>query len=404
MKRSKGNQSRPGGFDDLSALVGGIEESFSETMRRPPLDGDRLFHWTYCYSDAEFKNIMIKLFINAEIPQHLIYIYDKTGFMVSEEGYKRLSKKERNEIRKANLEYDVVEEETDGDVYKLSDYDDSGLSDETDPLIQALYVLGNFIERNINSGEYKIDVQKFVCGYLIVRAYRLVRAVFRSQRYTTAEEQLVLVRSLYEIYCKLTYATSSKRNAQYLLDSDFGLAFGNYDVLVKNGKPKRHLLIHKKTRRIIPRTRSFYEYISSSHFKEDIDLFEALYEYLSSFVHSGSRHIFKSWTDQKAGFSLTHDNDEYFKAFIAILTCFVSSMIMQSLLSLRSISRVSKWDISLFGYVTRKIITESSAPKESEIAELFPRMKARAGVLPAKVANLAHSKKRASRPAFSSKS
>ena len=341
-----------------------------------------MFYWSFCYSDSEFKDMTIKLMLHAKIPQHLIYIFDTTGFMVNERGYKRLSKEEKEEIKQANAQYAALEEEGKEEVYKLSDYEDFESTD--DPLVNALYVFGNFIERNINSGLYKVDNQRFMCSYLIVCAYRIVRAIFRSQRYTTSEEALVLVRSLYEIYCKLCYAIHSKKNAKYLFDSDFGLAFGVYEVLRKDGVLKRNILVHKKTRKTIPRTRSFYEYVSSSPFAEDNELFSVLYEYLSSFVHSGSRHIFKAWIDRE-GFALTQTEDENFKVFVSMLTCFISSMVMQALLKLRPISKFSKWDISLFCYVTRQILSNVGTPDHSEISGLLPMIKARAAILPAKV-------------------
>jgi hypothetical protein len=368
--------------EKIKRILAGVESSFFDVMRRHPKEGDRSFYWSYCYSNSEFKDMTIKIMLHAKTPQHLIYIFDKTGFMVNEHGYKRLSKEEKEEIKQANARYAALEEDGKGEIYKLSDYEDFESTD--DPLVNALYVFGNFIERNINSGLYKVDDQRFICSYLIVRAYRIVRAIFRSQRYTTSEEALVLVRSLYEIYCKLCYAIHSKKNAKYLFDSDFGLAFGVYEVLRKDGVFKRNILVHKRTRKTIPRTRSFYEYVSSSPFAEDAGLFSILYEYLSSFVHSGSRHIFKAWIDGE-GFALTQTEDENFKVFVSLLTCLISSMIMQALLKLRPISKFSKWDISLFCYVTRQILANVGTLDHSEISDLLPMIKARAAVLPARV-------------------
>lgn len=361
-----------------------VEHRFFDAMRRPPEAGDRPLYWSYCYSESEFKSFMITSFLQADIPQRLIYIYDKTNFIVSKQSYKRLTKEEKREIRAAGREYDDLAAQSEEAIYKLSDYDETGI-DSDDPLKNALYIFGNFIDRNVNSGDYIIDIQRFICGYLVVRSYRIVRAIFRSHKHTTSEETIVLIRSLYEIYCKLVYATRSKRNAQYLLDSDFGLVAGKFEILVRDGKQRRNILVNRKSQKQIPRNRSFYEYISASRHPEDKELFEVLYEYLSSFVHSGSRHIFKTWADRKSGFLLTHDNDDYFKAFISMLTCVISSMIMQNLLSLKKISEVSRWDISLFCFVTRKIALESGTIDNSEIAQIFPRLKARAAVLPSKI-------------------
>jgi hypothetical protein len=365
----------------LAELVSRIEGDFIEEMRRQPTEHDRLFYWSYCYSDAEFKNQMIELMLQAKIPQRLIYIYDKTGFMVNDEGYKRLSNSEKKEIRLVSLQFDALSSEGTPNVYAPEDYNSFGPT-EGDPLIQAIYILGNFIERNINSGAYNIDERKFVCSYLLVRAFRIVRAIFRSKRYSTSEESLVLLRSLYEIYCKLVYAVHSPSNAIYLLDSDFGLATGNYEFLRKNGKIDRHVLVHKKTGRTIPRNRSFYEYISCSRFPEDVELFDVLYDYLSSFVHSGSRHVLKTWVDRRVGFSLTNEGDEQLKVFVLILTSFTCSLIMHAILQLRGISRTSRWDMSLFCRTMRGILSEIGTPAESEISHLLPKIKARAAILP----------------------
>jgi hypothetical protein len=237
MNRSKKQKSKTVDIPNLSELMEQVKHSFFEAMCRPPEDGDRIFHWSYCYSDAEFNALTITTMLRANIPQRLIYIFDKTGFMVSKEAYKRLTNEEKEEIRLARLEYDALDSRNRENVYKPSDYDETGI-EEDDPLKNALYVFGNFIERNVNSGRHSIDVQRFVCAYLLVRTYRIVRAIFRSQKYTTTEEALVLVRSLYEIYCKLVYATRSKLNAKYLMDSDFGLSSGEYEVLIKDGKSR----------------------------------------------------------------------------------------------------------------------------------------------------------------------
>jgi hypothetical protein len=366
---------------DLSGVIDEMEHRFHKVMHRPPMPNDRVMYWTYCYSEAEIKRQTIQNMLEAGIPPHLIYIFDKTGFAVAQEGFKRLSRKEKKEIKDAAREYEKLHETNEQPKYDPSDYNDTDF-DDADPLINVLYTLGNFIDRNINSDQYKLDDQRFVCAYLVVRAFRIVRAIFRSQRFTTSEESLVLVRSLYEVYCKLCYAIKSKRNALYLFDSDFGLAFGHYEFLQKNGKSNRHILVHKKTRKEIPRTRSFFEYISSSPFPEDTELFSPLYEYLSSFVHSGSRHIFKAWPDQQTGFQLTTTNDENFGVFVSMLTGLVAAMIMLALLRLRDISHVSRWDIHLFCYATRHILLETTTTAGSEIFELYPKIKARVALLP----------------------
>jgi len=85
MNRTTKHKSRTPGIPNLSELTEQIEDNFFEAMHRPPRDGDRLFYWTYCYSDAEISSQMIATMLRANIPQRLIYVYDKTGLMVSDE-------------------------------------------------------------------------------------------------------------------------------------------------------------------------------------------------------------------------------------------------------------------------------------------------------------------------------
>jgi hypothetical protein len=124
---------------ELTQALKDIEERFFEFMRRPVCTNDRFLFWSYSYSDTEFNDNMIKTMLQARIPQNLIYIYDKTGFMVNNQGYKRLSKEERKEIRNAALEYDALKEENSQEIYNLADYDDFE-SIENNPLVQVLYI------------------------------------------------------------------------------------------------------------------------------------------------------------------------------------------------------------------------------------------------------------------------
>jgi hypothetical protein len=200
---------------------------------------------------------------------------------------------------------------------------------------------------------------------------------------------MVLIRSLYEIYCKLIFASTSESNAKYLIDSDLGFSSGEYEILEKNGKLKRNFLIHKKTKKILPRNRSFYEYIASSPFKDDGELFSSLYEYLSSFTHSGTRRIFSAWVEQE-GFSLINPHDEQLKIFAEIITCIISAMIMQLLLRSRNLSDVTRWDIKLFCYAIRKMSRELQPGDHPEVRSLLPKILARAASLPRKAPKPLH--------------
>lgn len=65
MNHSPKRRSRTHGIPNLSELTEQIEHGFFEAMRRPPREGDRLFYWSYCYSDAEVRMLMIANMLRA---------------------------------------------------------------------------------------------------------------------------------------------------------------------------------------------------------------------------------------------------------------------------------------------------------------------------------------------------
>ena len=231
---------------------------FCETFHREMTEEDRFFYWSSVYSDEEFKNLNIKIMIDAGIPESHIYAYEKTGLMVTEEGYKNLSIKDKKALHKAGKEHDKHPNK--GRIYNKADYDSDWLEPDGSFTI-ALYIFSQFVEKNINSGQKPLGYERFISGYLVVRAYRLLRCIFRSKKYSTSEENLALIRSIYEIYCKLVFSSRSEANAKYLVDSDFGLIIGTHEILTKNGKKRRNILVDKETKQEIPRFVSFLSLI-----------------------------------------------------------------------------------------------------------------------------------------------
>lgn len=121
-----------------------------------------------------------------------------------------------------------------------------------------------------------------------------------------------------------------------------------------------------------------------SPFDEDVGLFETLYEYLSSFVHSGSRHIAKVWTNGN-GFVLINEHDEALKVVVDLLACFICGMIMQVISRSEHSSGTSRWDMTLFCYSMRKIIEDVGTPDNSELVFIIDKLKRRAKSFPTQV-------------------
>jgi hypothetical protein len=237
--------------------------------------------------------------------------------MVSKEGWKNLSAEEKEEIEQAADEYEALREEAGGDIYEAQKYAPTDL-DSNNPFISNLYIIGNFIERNVNDGRLKPNNKHFAVSFLIVRAYRLIRALYRMEKYSTAEERFILLRALYEVYCKIVYCLSAEDNAEHLFAIDFGLTIGSHELLTIKGITKRSKVIDKESGKIYDRYVKFRDLISFSKRKTDLPLFDSLYEFLSSFVHSGSRHVRSMLNADLSAFELTQE-DESVAVFVSVI-------------------------------------------------------------------------------------
>ncbi|AZO24854.1 MAG: hypothetical protein E5W38_03210 [Mesorhizobium sp.] len=60
-------------------------------------------------SEEEMKSAIKKVMLAAGTPQHFIYAYEKTGFMVTENGYRNMSREDRAEYDHAIDEYFEME-------------------------------------------------------------------------------------------------------------------------------------------------------------------------------------------------------------------------------------------------------------------------------------------------------
>lgn len=221
-------------------------------------------------------------------------------------------------------------------------------------------------------------------AFLVVRAYRIVRAIFRMEQYSTGEERFILVRSLYEIYCKLIYLSAGRSHAEQLFAVDFGLIEGTHEIQNSNGKLNKSKIVDKASGKIFDRYLKFSRMISFSRIPSDGPLFDYLYEFLSSFVHSGSRHIRSTWKPDMSGFELVRE-DESLTVFVSLLTHTVSGMIMQEMLRIRGVSLISVRDIRSFCTIIKKMNLEIVATAKSydpSYERLFALLRRRSVALP----------------------
>jgi hypothetical protein len=306
----------------------------------------------------------------------LIYVFDKTGFLPSTENRGRFSPEEILEIDSAFDEFNEEDHE-----YALDDYLDDNFENHLDLTI-ALYVFGNFIERNFVNDRMITGYSRFVSYYLIFRSYRLLRSIWKLSSTNSSEEHYILVRSLFEIYCKLCFVRNSEKRAKKLFDIDYGMAMGDFKYEMKGDKVIRSRIRRISNGEIIDKNISFFTMISHSRIREDLDLFESVYEYLSSFAHSGIRHIFKEFDRSSFLFSVNGGwEDNFGQVAVKFMTGMITAMIMQHMHGLKGVSAFSKRDIEYYCRVAKTMASRSEiefGSTENELQAfrlLFKRMK-----------------------------
>lgn len=292
----------------------------------------------------------------------LIYVFDKTGFVPSEMNKKKFSPEGRHEIDEAFNEFYESPEDF---AYLLEDYSDLEFENNPDMAI-PLYIFGNYIDRNFNGSQLRIGFNRIVTFYLVLRSYRIIRSIWKLTFTSSPEEKYILVRSLFENYCKLCFIDGSESRSKLLFEIDYGMAMGDFEFDKKGDRIVRNRIRRISTGEVIQRDISFFKMISYSKIAEDYELFEPTYEFLSSFAHSGIRHIFKDFDQEKFEFVVGGRWEEDLEAIpVRLMTGMVASMIMQKMHHQKGVSAVSKRDIEYYCRVVKLMSYETGVNEES---------------------------------------
>jgi hypothetical protein len=135
---------------------------------------------------------------------------------------------------------------------------------------------------------------------------------------------------------------------------------------------------------IFDRNITFFSMISHSKYKQDTVLFDPIYEYLSSYAHSGMRHIFKDFDQETYGYSVGGDwNEDGSAVSFHFMASMIISMILHHLHGESGISLMSKRDIEYYCRVAKTMVKNSIVSSDSRILDnerqafqsLFDRMK-----------------------------
>lgn len=271
---------------------------FIETFGRPPTRYEPVFLATVYMTEAELTRVSLKAMRLAGIRPELAYIFQKTGFAVTD--MSGVTPVEEQEIEDAYDEYIRLTKSG-----KLSGY--PGAPSEfqleiADALKKNQIVLGNLIERYFNKYKNRSaanrDVELVSC-LATINVARGIRAALSMIDEDLTYEAFSVARNAYENYLTCAYAYANPNNSKIVM-SQFGVTLGTHDYV----KSKYNEQIYSKIKNIengeivnIPTKAEIARSLGDSTYA----IHRGFYHSLSSFVHSDSTHTPLFLTDR--GFS-----------------------------------------------------------------------------------------------------
>lgn len=256
--------------------------------REPRKNSDPVFLCKYLISEEELERQTVESMQRANVRPHIIYAYRKTGgLLLSRQNEKLASTKDVDDWDAAIDEY-----------YRLKknppaphpvDLLFQSLEDELDSCIICLgYVLEHGLstdaQRMPSSSEYfSVDEYALLCATRSMKTLRAIKVLLNEN---IGADGLSLARHLLESYFQIVFAIAQPNMLKHLTDAPIGLKLGTHDFARSpNGRVDSRKILRKRDGAEYLGHISYYKMAESSPHKEDLELFDYFYSFLSEFTH-----------------------------------------------------------------------------------------------------------------------
>ena len=243
----------------------------------------------YLYSERDMRRETVDAMRRADSRRELIYAYNKTGLMVTEDNRHLLTPNELAEWNAAIDEYfDLLENDLEEHPFVVATRE---LVNEIDACIMSFgYALEFGLSKNKRprlSSSKLLTLDEYII-LLSARCFHLVRGVNFLLAKEDGLSALPLIRGIYESYLNLIYSDRFPDKLAHMVDAQAGLRTGTHEYKsTKAGKIDRRKIVDLNSGVEYEAHISFFVKALASHHKVDIELFDMLYEFLSDFTHGG---------------------------------------------------------------------------------------------------------------------
>lgn len=330
--------------NELMSLLEVQLQRFKETFGRDPGPNDPVFfeHF-YMHETPEYiDDVMLEIMDKVGIDEAYKYAYKKTGRIVTEINKSLVPDIEIKEWMDAVNEYYTLQDSED----KLDESDTivDSLISELEPCVMNL---GMIVKRSgsFDEGYEREFTQKEYILFCVTKTFKTMKSILNHIKIGNIEDSLVLLRTVYENFINILYISRNPSALENLIAIQIGIKTGTHEYGTnKKGQVDKRVIIERKTGKEYLGHISNYMMINSSLNKIDVNIFDKLYELLSSFTHPDLKTVFHYINED--GFD--PNSGQFSVEDIIILSLFICSFIFDELVLVNNIGRELIIDIATY--------------------------------------------------------
>jgi hypothetical protein len=261
------------------------KREFEETFGRKPRANDAVFFQKYYSSKKDFERETIKAMEGAGAAPSVVYAYRKTGFIITERNFKKLTPQEQEEWNEAIDEfYGRLEDGEDKEVILGGD----GLKEfMQDAIRRNQVVAGSFVEKHFNRYRRKPGSDRdvdLVAAFATTNFTRGLKSIHILLENDVGFDAYHLLRVLYENYLVLKYVYEHPQEV-VVFAAQLGTLLGTHVFATsKTGAPIQSQIVETSTgsKVNVPSRWAMATALGAL----DQQLYNEIYRLLSSYTHS----------------------------------------------------------------------------------------------------------------------
>lgn len=261
-------------------LLEGQRAEQERVSRGVDLENDLVFPELQNISDKEYKYMVIKMMEQINVPKSYIYAYERTDVSTIPGCEKKLMKCDYIKWKEAVDEYEQkngVEEEN----IRLP------IVEINESLLYYLTeIVNNYASKKLNSNRNDITSKEYL-GFLFSKILGFSKSIHILENNFRPYDALLMVRGIYECYLTINWFILCPNESNLWLEANQNLGEKGYCYQQKaDGNYNYNVIINNKNEKIEKNLR-FREMakIASISNDNELNIFDILYSYLSSYIH-----------------------------------------------------------------------------------------------------------------------